>query len=360
MSKGTLYKRRDGRWEYRVYHGKKDGKRLFKSFYGRTPGEAVRRKEQFSRRCEEATAITEMTVRELLDEWLKVVSPNVKESTAANYHMKAHKHLIPAFGDIHCCDLTPGRVCGFIDAKMKAGLSARYLSDILGMLRSVYRYAARVYHIKNMTEGIMLPKKQRPDVRMPDRDQRERIGCYLSEHPSVTAVGISLSANMGLRIGEVCALQWSDIDLKKRTLTVSRTIQRIQCTEGTARTKLLISEPKSGSSKRTIPIPACLMELLKKYRDSGDIYVVSGKKDPIEPRTMQYRFANILMRAGLPSFHYHSLRHLFATRCAQSGADIKTLSEILGHSSVKITLDSYIHSDMERKRECMELPGSCL
>ena len=126
-----------------------------------------------------------------------------------------------------------------------------------------------------------------------------------------------------------------------------------------ATTKLIITEPKSESSKRTIPIPDCLLPLLRRFKDNGEVYVVSGRKKPVEPRTMQYRFAKILHNADLPSFHYHSLRHLFATRCVELGFDVKTLSEILGHSSVEVTLNRYIHSDMERKRTCMSLLSKC-
>ena len=181
----------------------------------------------------------------------------------------------------------------------------------------------------------------------------------LREHPSFSGIGINLSLYMGLRIGEVCSLQWKDIDLEKRILTVSKTIQRVQCRTGAKHTKLIITEPKSESSKRTIPIPDCLLPMLRQFKDSIEVYVVSGRKKPVEPRTMQYRFAKILHNADLPSFHYHSLRHLFATRCVELGFDVKTLSEILGHSSVEVTLNRYIHSDLERKRICMSLLSKC-
>ena len=138
---------------------------------------------------------------------------------------------------------------------------------------------------------------------------------------------------MGLRIGEVCALQWKDIDLEKRILTVSKTIQRVQRRTGAKHTKLIITEPKSESSKRTIPIPDYLLPLLKQFRDNGEVSVVSGKKKPVEPRTMQYRFAEILHNADFPSFHYHS--------------------------PVEVTLNRYIHSDLERKRTCMSLLSKC-
>lgn len=358
MNKGTVYKRKDGRWECRISMGKNEnGRRVFRSFYGRNREEA---EYKVMGQTEENYTITEMTVRELVTEWLGVMSSRIKESTAANYAMKAKKHLIPAFGNIQCCLLKTKDIYNFIGNKLKEGLSARYLSDIIVMFRSVFRYANREYHIRNVLNGIILPKKNKPEIALPDKMQQHRLEDYLDKHPSVTAVGIAVSMYMGLRIGEVCAIKWKDINLEKRILNVSRTIQRVQCRTGKKRTKLIITEPKSKSSERIIPIPDCLIPLLRKFRDNDDLYVVSGKNKPVEPRTVQYRFAKILKNANLPSFHYHSLRHLFATRCVELGFDVKTLSEILGHSSVEVTLNRYVHSDMERKRTCMSLLSKCV
>ena len=331
MSKGTVYKRKDGRWECRISMGKDDnGKRVFKSFYGKNREEAEYKAMIALDHSEDEYAVTDMTVRELVTEWLHVTASRIKESTAANYVMKAEKHLIPAFGEIKCCLLKAKDIYAFIERKLKEGLSVRYLSDIIVLFKSVFRYASREYRIRNVLDGIILPKKNKPEIAVMNKEQQFRLECYLDKHPSVTGVGISISMYMGLRIGEVCALQWKDIDLEKRTLTVSKTIQRVQCRAETKHTKLSITEPNSESSKRTIPIPDCLLPMLRQFRDNGEVYVVSGKNKPVEPRTMQYRFAKILHNADLPSFHYHSTRHLFATRCVELGFDVKTLSEILG------------------------------
>lgn len=360
MAKGTTYKRKDGRWECRISIGKDDnGKRVFRSFYGKSREEAEYKAMIAQGQAEEDYAVTEMTVKELVTEWLYVMTSRIKESTAANYVMKTEKHLIPAFGEIKCCLLKAKDIYAFIERKLKEGLSVRYLSDIMVLFKSIFRYASREYRIRNVLDGIILPKKNKPEIAVLDKAQQLRLEKYLDKHPSVTSVGISISMYMGLRIGEVCALQWGDIDLEKRTLTVSKTIQRVQCRTGVKHTKLIITDPKSECSKRTIPIPDCLLSLLKRFKDDGEVYVVSGRKKPAEPRTMQYRFAKILHNADLPSFHYHSLRHLFATRCVELGFDVKTLSEILGHSSVEVTLNRYIHSDMERKRTCMSLLSKC-
>ena len=139
------------------------------------------------------------------------------------------------------------------------------------------------------------------------------------------------------------------------TLTVRKTIQRIQCFDGKSKTKLVIAEPKSANSLRTIPIPYCIMPMVRQFAGKPGAYVLSGTCKPVEPRTMQNRFKRILDNANLPSINYHSLRHAFATGALEIGFDIKTLSEILGHSSVEVTLSRYIHSSMDRKRACMNL-----
>ena len=141
----------------------------------------------------------------------------------------------------------------------------------------------------------------------------------------------------GLRIGELCPLQWKDIDLEKRIISVSKTMQRIQCPTAAGKTKLIITDPKSESSRRQIPIPECMMSFLLKFKGKPNEYLLTGTEKPIEPRAMQYRFRTILKNAKLPSVHFHALRHIFATNCIKLGFDVKALSELLGHSSVEIT-----------------------
>ena len=160
MSKKTAYKRRDGRWECRISMGKdENGRRVFRSFYGKSRDEAEYKAMIALDHSEDEYAVTEMTVRELVTEWLHVTASRIKESTAANYVMKAEKHLIPAFGEIKCCLLKAKDIYAFIERKIKEGLSVRYLSDIIVLFKSVFRYASREYRIRNVLDGIVLPKK---------------------------------------------------------------------------------------------------------------------------------------------------------------------------------------------------------
>lgn len=356
MTKTNVYKRKDGRWEARIPVGKdENGKRKYRSFYGKTREEAVFKQSVACQSIAEEYALTEMTVTELMTEYLCVMSTRLKESTLANYRMKAEKHIIPKFGDIQCCMLKTKEIYAFVEQKLKEGLSVRYISDIIVLLKAIFRYASREYHIRNVLENLIMPKKSKPEITVLSPEQQKKLERFLAEHRDLTAVGISLSLYMGMRIGEVCALKWGDIDLEKREITVSKTIQRIQIKGGKHKTKVIITEPKSANSMRIIPIPACLLKLLEQFQDSAGSFVLSGSKKPIEPRVMQYRFAKILHNADLPSVHFHSLRHLFATNCIALGFDVKTLSEILGHSSIEVTLSRYVHSSMDRKRACMDL-----
>ena len=353
--KGTTYQRRDGRWECRVSLGSVNGKRKYRSYYGSTEQEAEYKMMLDYQTVQHQAAVTEMTVRELSSEWMYVTRNRIKESTAANYRMKLDKHILPAFGERNIAVLAAKDIYAFIESKLKSGLSARYVTDIIVLLKSIYRYACREYAVRNVLDGIVLPKRKTSEVRTLTKTQQKELSTYLNNNRSTTTLGVALSLYTGVRIGELCALQWQDIDLANSTLTVRKTIQRIQCFSGRNKTQLIITEPKSANSLRTIPIPDCIMPMLKEFESKGAEYILSGSCRPVEPRTMQNRFKRVLNNANLPSINYHALRHSFSTSALELGFDIKTLSEILGHSSVEVTLNRYIHSSMDRKRACMNL-----
>ncbi|MBP3855114.1 MAG: site-specific integrase [Ruminiclostridium sp.] len=352
----NIYQRRDGRFEARLSLGKdENGKRHYRSFYGSTYAEAENKLLSVQEKHCFDISLTEITVKELSYEYLQVVRARLKESSIANYSMKLEKHIIPELGNITCCLLRSSDVSEFIDRKLKSGLSARYVSDIVVLLKSIFRYASRTYGIKNPTEAIAMSKRTKTEIEILNSDQQTKLLNYLRGSISLTSLGICISLYTGIRIGELCALQWRDIDFDNCTIKISKTIQRIQHNVGNKKTKLIITEPKSQSSVRTIPIPRFLMEMLCKAKSSSECFVLSGNNKPVEPRAMQYRFAKLLKKVNLPSVHFHSLRHAFATNCIALGFDVKTLSEILGHSSVEITLNRYVHSSMDRKRAYMGL-----
>lgn len=215
MSKETVYKRRDGRWECRISMGKNDnGKRVFKSFYGKSREEAEYKAMIAQGQAEEEYAVTEMTVRELVTEWLYVATSRIKESTADNYVMKSRKAPYPCLWRDKVLSAESQRYIRIYRKKAERGVSVRYLSDIIVLFKSIFRYASREYRIRNLLDGIVIPKKNKPEIAVMNKEQQLRLEKYLDKQPSVTSVGISISMYMGLRIGEVCALQWKDIDLK--------------------------------------------------------------------------------------------------------------------------------------------------
>lgn len=355
MAKFNIYHRKDGRWEGRSLKGKRsDGSRKYQYFFGRTREEVENQMlEMLS--SKEITECCSKTLSEIFKEWYKSIVHKIKESTAANYLMKMRKHILPKFGEISVDTIISDDVYEFIEQKQADGLSNRYILDIVVLLKTIFKYAVRTYHISNPMDNVILLHKKPTDVKMLDENEEKVLEQYIAENPNKTSMGIALSMSTGIRIGELCALKWEDVDLKKRILTVSKTIQRVQITDGDTKTKLIITEPKSESSNRKIPIPDCVMGLLRKFKGKSSEYILTGKEKPIEPRTMQYRFSKILKNVNLPSIHFHALRHMFASDCVKAGVDMKYLSEILGHSKVEITMNRYVHSSFDKKTEYINL-----
>ena len=343
---GSIYLRKDGRYEGRCKDAKGD-KTLY--FYGKSHEEVCDKMNSF--RDSQSYLQSDLTVKMLFEEWLEAIKFRVKQSTLANYLGKAETHILPVFGDIRADELDVSHVQQFIADKLNSGLSSNYVADIVILLKSVMKFAVNRYNIRNRIADVIMPKKKRAEVLLLSKPQQNRLHKHLSENQNLTSLGVALSLFTGLRIGELCSLKWSDVDLSNKTISVSRTIQRIKVQGGT---QLVITEPKSISSVREIPIPDCIMPLLKKFCSKAKFYILSGTEKPIEPRTMQYRFQALLKKAKLPSIHFHALRHMFATNCVELGFDVKSLSEILGHSGVEITLNRYVHSSLERKKAFMK------
>ncbi len=354
MRKYNVYKRKDGRWEGRIARGRrKNGKRRYKYIFAKSRDEVIRQIDNI-RQTETSTVGCNIPLSAAFSMWFGGVKHRIKESTAANYLMKAEKHILPAFGDMAVDAITANSINHYIDDKQKQGLSNRYICDILVLMKSIFKYITRTYHVSNPMDGVCSPRKEKCDVQLLSTDEQKTLQDYIAQNQTHTTLGVAVTMGTGLRIGELCALQGRDIDLEKRILTVSKTMQRIQYLTETAKTKVIITDPKSETSKRQIPIPECLVGLLRKFKPKDDEYLLSGTDKPVEPRTIQYRFRRILLNAKLPSVRFHSLRHAFASNCVKLGFDIKSLSEILGHSSVEITLNRYVHPSFEQKQKFMD------
>ena len=192
-------------------------------------------------------------------------------------------------------------------------------------------------------------------MRVLTQNEQEKLCSYICHNVTPTNLGILICLYTGLRLGEICALRWEDISLPEQTIHVHQTMQRIQDkkTEG-RKTKVIITTPKSSCSIRTIPIPDDLADLIRSHGvQKCGYFLTDSETTYLEPRTMENRFKRVLDAIDTDPINFHALRHTFATKCVELGFDVKTLSVILGHASVNITMNRYVHPSMKMKKENM-------
>lgn len=357
----NIYKRKDGRFEGRIPLGyAKNGKIKYRYLYAKSLSEI---KEKML--CAYADTgsperiIYDKTFKELCEEWLASAKLRVKHSSYCCYEKLINKHIIPYFGNIGYGELGTPIINEFSEHKLKfgkvngfGGLSAKSVHDILVVMRSVAKYAEREYGYRNPMRNISMPKSESKEAELFNKDERGKLQNYLRSNLTEGNLGILLTMYSGLRIGELCALTWNDIDCKNGVVRVSKALQRVPDKSGKGKTALIVTSPKSKTSVRDIPVPAFVLDILKQNERFG--YILSGTNKPVEPRTMQNRFKAVLKECGVRCANFHLLRHTYATVCIESGFDAKTVSELLGHSSVNITLNRYVHSSMETKKKCVD------
>ena len=351
----NIYKRKDGRWEGRYKSGvRADGTARYSSIYGKTYAEVKGKLSEKRSKSDVSSIPKKLTVNNLFSLWFADIRLKVKESTYMNYQMKYEKHISSSLGKTLYEKLTVEKLNDFVHSKLASGLSAKYTADIAAVIKSACRFARKRFGYEDKSTFMATPKGKAKEKELLDKTEQTRLNNYLISNPTSSNVGILLSAATGIRIGELCALKLENINLEKRILTVRNTVQRIKNIDGNTATKLVVTSPKSRSSVREIPLPEFIIPYLRNHRTSSNCYLLSGTQGIVEPRVMQYRFKRILAELHLSDVSFHSLRHLFATNCIAIGVDVKSLSEILGHSNVQITLNRYVHSSMERKAEYMK------
>lgn len=297
----------------------------------------------------------------LAEQWLASVSHGVKESTLAHYDYTLQRYLLPIFGAWKVHGLDEQRLeQGMLEViSPKSGnhkpLGASSARECLSILRRICKYAAHLRLMRPVEILVKLPQFERVQTKPLSVQEQACLRDFVLEHPTTRKAGLLLQMQLGLRIGEVCGLQWGDFDLSAGVLTIRRTVSRIYCRDG--HTKVLIQTPKTRSSGREIPIPQELFTLLQRLHGgaSEETWFLSGNAEkPVEPRCYRKSVQLYLRQAAVRKVHPHTLRHTFATTCLQAGCDIKTLSELLGHADPNITLRRYVHSNMNRKRRELE------
>ena len=298
-----------------------------------------------------------VTFGKIFEAWKAEKMLYVKESSMATYLLLAEKHLLPVFKD--ATEIKERDAQAFVIQKLQNGLSQKTTKDCIIVLRMILRYADKNdWWICRPWDLRYPPVKNVKKLSVMSQKEQKTLMNYLAMNYSLRNLGILICLNTGMRIGEVCGLQWGDINLNERCITISRSVSRVYypSSNGQHRTFLSIGTPKTESSNRIIPISDELIELIKisKRYSHPDYYVLTNKPKPIEPRTYRNHFKQVLKGAGLPQMHFHTLRHTFATRCIESNCDVKTVSSILGHTNISTTLNVYVHPNMEHKRKCID------
>lgn len=348
----TITKRSDGRYMGRfIIDHKENGKPVYQYVYGKTYEEAER-KLLIARQIEsQYLSDKSHSIKSAYNEWMIATQNRVKESTYANYRYKFEKHLLPVFGDMLCTEINSSVVNSFIRKKIDEGLSAGYIHDLITVFKCFLNYVQEEYSLRLSLKNISLPKSEKKKSHKMSDEQQNNLVSYVVSHMDMTGLGVLISLFMGLRIGELCGLKWMDIDLENKILRINRTVQRIYKENDISKTTVVITPPKSSTSRRSIPIPDFLVPFLTAFKGADNDYILSGSEKAVEPRVMQYRFKRILEKANVDRINYHKLRSTFATNCIENGYDAKTLSCVLGHSTVNITLDKYVHPDYKHERE---------
>lgn len=367
----NIRKRKDGRWEARLITAYDiDGKAKYRSFYGRTYREAKEKRNQYQihqsnhqQNLPSLKSYQKITVKQLMQEWLFLKKDSIKDSTYAHYQYLLEKHIFPQLGEVYLLSLTTEMINEFLKEKLcagridgKGGLSSKTVSDIRSIILLGLEYAEQQKYPCAAKSKIFSPRTHKPAIKVLSKEEQCRLELFLCQHPEPLELGILITLYGGLRIGELCALQWADILYENGTIRVNKTMLRIQNTgnESEKKTRILIHSPKTESSDRFVPLPSFILNFIEKYRRGSGDFLLTGSKCYMEPRMCLWKYKQILEKAGIRSFTFHALRHTFATRCVENGFDPKSLSEILGHANVNTTLINYVHPSLELKKQQME------
>ena len=286
--------------------------------------------------------------------WLADKQQYVKMSTYCAYSLLLSNHLKPVFAKEQ--DVTEELVQAFVLGKLQQGLSRNSVKDMLMVLKMVLKYAAKHGYMPWRQIDINFPTERRQnEVRTLSRADQRRLMDHIQANFSFMNLGIYICLSAGLRIGELCALTWDDLDTDAGVVRISKTLQRIYMKDKGC-TEVIIGTPKSKNSVREIPLAKELQRFIKPLKKvvNGSFYVLTNSSSPTEPRSYRNHYRRLMQQLDLPLLKFHGLRHSFATRCIESKCDYKTVSVLLGHSSISTTLNLYVHPNLDQKKKCIE------
>lgn len=291
--------------------------------------------------------------------WMNWKRTSLKHSSLARYNSILSLHILPVFGDTPITAISRQDAACFVQGLLTGksrntdGLSSATAAVVLSVIKNIFQYARLILDMAVADLHGITVKQQYRQLRVFSRSEQQRLTHYLLMRRDPTSIGILIALHTGLRAGELCALRWMDISLSEQSLSVRHTMQRLPASDGMGKTAVVITPPKSPSSLRTIPMPEIITEMLREIRGADACFVLSGTEDYVEPRCLENRFKSALRTCGIAPAGFHICRHSIATRCIELGFDVKSLSEILGHASVNITMNRYVHPSMEYKRKNM-------
>lgn len=352
----NIYKRKDGRWEGRFPKGKKEDGRIYYGYIYDTSFKKVRERVIEERFNYQLTAIPQVIYKGNTSQWLSFwlcchVKNKVKVSTYTNYAHKVTTYILPYLGDKKLCQLKPEDITKWLEI-LEERLSPSSIHTVFRLIRSALEEAVRrQYLVSNPCETCVLPKSSKSqEIKALTHRQQARVTDYARTNKK--GLPFLLALETGMRVGEICGLKWQDVNFEEGYLTVKCTRQRI-LKEGGQGSMIVETPPKTLSSFRIIPLSEGLKKKLKECceRKTRTQYVIEEGAKPVEPRTLSYRFHQLMKKWQWESLTFHSLRHTFATRCVESGANIAAVSALLGHSSIKTTLDIYTTTFFSEKRK---------
>jgi integrase len=347
-AEGSVYRRKDGRWVAAVRPI--DGPRVYR--YAKTRAEAAAKLTLALKAASDGLPMPpeRQTVGAFLLEWLQTTAkPGVRPATYLSYAGLVRVHLVPELGRISLNRLTPQHVQAMMNRKLEAGLSPRRVDYIRAVLRRALNDALRWGLVaRNVATLARRPKQERYEIRPLDPAQARAFLEAVRGDRLEALYSVALA--VGLRQGEALGLRWEDVDLGAGVIHVRKSLQRID-----GRFQLL--DPKSSRSRRTISLPAVVIDALRAHRDrqlaekslAGDHWTDLGLVfttplgRPLDGSTVTHAFQRHLERAGLPRQRFHDLRHACASLLLAQGVNPRVVMEVLGHSQITLTLDTYSH-----------------
>lgn len=353
----NIYRRKDGRWEGRYQIGKKiDGKVKYRSIYGKSYHEVKHKLYPLKIEFASKLLMKGKCASPLYQwgfVWLDSIKGNVKPSTYSNYRYKLEHYILPHLGDIPINQLEHLHLESLVNEWRNNHHTPATIHLHFQLIKRCLGFAVkRGLLMVNPCKDILLPKIKKKKVHALTKQEQKILEQTARIAPKHKGLPVLMGLQAGLRIGEIAALKWENINFDTKTITVENTYQRIP-TFGIEKQKtaLVYQEAKTASSKRVVPMTKELvMKLKERKKKSNHVYVFTSNDRPCEPRLLTYYFHQLIKKAKLINLHFHQLRHTFATRCMERSHDIASISALLGHASTQMTLDIYADSILEQRK----------